>query len=396
VTTLERYAEINPPFGNIEPLGGDRVAFVPMAAVSEDGRLERHETRPLAEVAKGYTAFARGDVLMAKITPCMENGKAALVSCLSTEVGFGSTEFHVLRPRPGVDGRFLFYLVWNHRFREQAAKHMTGSAGQKRVPAAYLRQAKVPLVDPKEQRRIADTLDKAAAIYRKRREGIALTEALLRSSFLEIFGDPVANSKAWPRSTVGDELDVLEYGPRFYNERYSADGVRIVRITDLDVGGRLDFAAMPRMAVDSHDKERYALRPGDVIFARSGATVGKTALVRAEDPECIAGAYFIRLRFKSRISAIFAREVLASESIQRIIAARSRQSAQQNFSGPGIRELPLPVPPRSLQERFEQLTEARRPVLAGIRKAAAESGALFNALLSAAYAGTLSRQGSTQ
>src|SRR5687768_9657308 len=110
-----------------------------MASVSEEGRLVEHELRPIADVAKGYTSFVRGDVLMAKITPCMENGKAVYLRDLATKHGFGSTEFHVLRPRPSVDARFLFYLIWNPRFRAEASKHMTGSAGQKRVPAAFLK-----------------------------------------------------------------------------------------------------------------------------------------------------------------------------------------------------------------------------------------------------------------
>lgn len=360
-----------------------------MAAVSEEGRLEGQETRPLAEVAKGYTTFARGDVLLAKITPCMENGKAALVSNLATDVGFGSTEFHVLRARPGVDARFLFYLIWNEHFRSEAAKNMTGSAGQKRVPALYLKQARVPFVAPKEQRRIADILDKADAIRRKRKKAIAVAEDLMRSAFLEMFGDPVTNPKGWPEGTFADQLDVLEYGPRFYNEKYSDDGVRIVRITDLDQTGLLDFSTMPRLAVSEEEKAKYLLRPGDVIFARSGATVGKTALTNRGDPETIPGAYFIRLRFKPEVRPLFARQVLASERVQQIIISRSRQSAQQNFSGPGIRELPLPVPPRPLQEQLEKIADAQRDLLADCKRGASETGLMLASLMQRAFLGKL-------
>jgi type I restriction enzyme S subunit len=384
--TLERYAEINPSAGPLDRTSLEHVAFVPMAAVTEQGRLENQELRPLAAVAKGYTYFERGDVLMAKITPCMENGKAALVDDLATARGFGSTEFHVLRPRAGVDARFLFYLIWNQRFREEAAKHMTGSAGQKRVPASYLKQARVPLVGPREQCRIADILEKADAIRRKRKEAIALTEELLRSAFLEMFGDPVTNPKGWRPSTFGQEVELLEYGPRFYNEKYSDDGVRIVRITDLDSTGQLDFSAMPRLAVDASDKAKYTLRPGDLIFARSGATVGKTALSMPGDPEAIPGAYFIRLRFNSTVRPLFARQVLASERVQQIIVSRSRQSAQQNFSGPGIRELPLPVPPIEAQDRFEKVANSRRSLLRDCRLAEAESERMFVSLLHQAFA----------
>jgi type I restriction enzyme S subunit len=179
-----------------------------MSAITEEGQLLNQDLRPLAEVAKGYTCFARGDVLMAKITPCMENGKAALVDKLATELGFGSTEFHVLRPRPGTDARFLFHLIWNPRFRAEAARYMTGSAGQKRVPATYLRDAKVPLIGLTEQVRIADILGKVDAIRHKRNETIALTEELLRSTFLEMFGDPVTNPKNWPTGPLISLADI--------------------------------------------------------------------------------------------------------------------------------------------------------------------------------------------
>ena len=81
--------------------------------------------RPFQEVAKGYTSFMNGDVLLAKITPCMENGKAAIVGGLRSEVGFGSTEFHVLRPKPELNAKYLFHFIHNEGFRREAAKNMT-------------------------------------------------------------------------------------------------------------------------------------------------------------------------------------------------------------------------------------------------------------------------------
>lgn len=173
-----------------------------MSDVSEDGTYTISEERPVQDVLKGYTYFARGDVLIAKITPCMENGKAAHVRDLPTDIGFGSTEFHVIRPTKRLDARYLFFLVWNPAFRQMAERHMTGSAGQKRVPTHFLMRVPVPLPSLREQRRIAAILDKADAIRRKRREVIALNEGLLRSAFLEMFGDPVTNPKAWPEKPL--------------------------------------------------------------------------------------------------------------------------------------------------------------------------------------------------
>jgi len=93
------------------------VSFLPMSAVSELGFLSFEELRTYREVKKGYTYFERGDVLIAKITPCFENGKATVTDKIRNQIGFGSTEFHVVRPSPQVDAQYIFFLLWSGFFR---------------------------------------------------------------------------------------------------------------------------------------------------------------------------------------------------------------------------------------------------------------------------------------
>jgi len=110
-----------------------------MPSVSEDGAIDTSIIRPYIEVKNGFTYFAENDVLFAKITPCMENGKGAIARNLHNELGFGSTEFHVLRPIPGkVIPEWIFAITKFPQFRNDAEKQMTGTGGQKRVPAAFL------------------------------------------------------------------------------------------------------------------------------------------------------------------------------------------------------------------------------------------------------------------
>jgi type I restriction enzyme S subunit len=222
---------------------------------------------------------------------------------------------------------------------------------QPNISQGIIQDVKVPLPPLAEQRRIAEILDKADALRAKRRAALAQLDTLTQSIFVDMFGDPVGNSR-WPVASLGSVLTSMRYGPRFYDEEYAEDGIRIVRITDLSEGGSLDYKAMPKLRVAAQDFEKSALRPGDVIFARSGATVGKTALIRNEDPPSIAGAYFIVLRFDERFDPVYADAVLRCPSVRAIVTRRSRQAAQQNFSGPGLRELPFPVPPSDLQREF--------------------------------------------
>jgi len=156
---------------------------VPMAAVSEDGYIAVEEERQISQVSAGFTYFERGDVVVAKITPCVENGKAAHTTNLKHDIGFGTTEFHVLRPGPDIVGRYLFYMIWNPHFRFLAARNMTGSAGQRRVPADFVRRLNIPLPPLPEQRRIAAILDRADVIRRKRRQAIQLAGQLIPAIF---------------------------------------------------------------------------------------------------------------------------------------------------------------------------------------------------------------------
>ena len=121
-------------------------SFVPMPAVTEHGKIDATAIKEYDEVKTGFTYFAENDVLFAKITPCMENGKGAVAKGLHNGIGFGSTEFHVLRPISGkTDPYWIYTLTAFSQFRMDAASNMTGSAGQRRVPASFLENYRVSL-----------------------------------------------------------------------------------------------------------------------------------------------------------------------------------------------------------------------------------------------------------
>lgn len=127
-------------------VSGVIVSFVPMPAVTEHGEIDATAIKEYDEVKTGFTYFAENDVLFAKITPCMENGKGAVAKGLHNGIGFGSTEFHVLRPISGkTDPYWIYTLTAFSQFRMDAASNMTGSAGQRRVPASFLENYRVSL-----------------------------------------------------------------------------------------------------------------------------------------------------------------------------------------------------------------------------------------------------------
>lgn len=161
IAKIEEIAEVNPRLGKAGIPDDLLVSFVPMPAVGAgDGSIDVSQVRPFGEVKKGFTSFQQGDVLFAKITPCMENGKMAVVPKVENGYGFGSTEFHVLRPKPGIDARYLYYYVSSRRFRGEAEHQMTGAVGQKRVPTQYLRECTILLAPLNEQTRIIAEIEK--------------------------------------------------------------------------------------------------------------------------------------------------------------------------------------------------------------------------------------------
>ena len=136
------------------------VSFVPMPGVAAGtGAIDVSQTRSLEEVKKGYTPFREGDVLFAKITPCMENGKIAVVPPLKNGLGFGSTEFHVLRPYCEISVQYIYFFVSSESFRRNAEHNMTGAVGQRRVPTSYLAAQSVPVPPAREQLRIVAKIE---------------------------------------------------------------------------------------------------------------------------------------------------------------------------------------------------------------------------------------------
>lgn len=167
---LMDFCKINPKKINTKEFDDDMiVSFIPMPCVSDIwGKIVKKELRKLGEVKKGYTNFCEGDVLFAKITPCMENGKSAIVDKLENDIGFGSTEFYVLRcDENKLNNKYLHYFVRQKTFRDEAKGEMTGAVGQQRVPKTFLENYKMKVPTIEEQQEIVNILDKLLAKYNK-------------------------------------------------------------------------------------------------------------------------------------------------------------------------------------------------------------------------------------
>ncbi len=386
---LADVCEINPRLPRTHGLvDDDEVSFVAMAAVDEvSGAIKSAEIRRYAEVKKGYTSFSDGDVLFAKITPCMENGKAALAGDLVGGRGFGSTEFHVLRAGDQVMPEWLRYFVRREAFRREAKRNFTGTAGQQRVPASFLQNALIPVPSRAEQQRIVDLLSRAEGIVRLRRLAEQKAAELIPAIFADMFGDPATNPKGLAVVTLGDVLASADYGSSSKASDVDA-GLPMIRMGNVDYSGNVDLSDLKYVDLAPDDVVRFGLKDGDILFNRTNSKelVGKTGLWIG-DREAILASYFIRLRVsEQKAHPFFVWAFMNSSHMKRVLFETARGAiGQANINSRELRAFRVPLPDLDEQARFESRCRDVLALRAQQRHALAKAEATFQALLARAF-----------
>ena len=376
-------AEVNPRVPAALRKDANRVvSFVPMAELSEQGYLRDPLERRLDDVIKGHTYFERGDILLAKITPCLENGKATLTGDLPHDIGFGSTEFHVLRAGPSVDRRYLFYMVWSPQFRFAAGRNMTGTAGQKRVPADFVRRFRIPLPDLHEQQRIASVVETARAV-RRNCILLAASVACLKSSvFCNTFGR-TAPDEELPTMRMSEVVSETQYGtPAKANDQ--GRGLPILRMGNITRAGGLDLSELKWCDVDDEDLQKYTVRRGDLLFNRTNSPelVGKTTVWDRDERFAFAG-YLVRVRLDESLALPeYVAGFLNSPRGKQLLFARAKPSINMsNLSAGEFLRLRIPLPSLELQGRYRSVVHQLARCRELIHRAEAEAGALLTSLL---------------
>ncbi len=390
--TLAEVCEINPRLPKDHALRDDQqVSFVPMASVDETfGTISERHTRAFSEVKKGYTHFRDRDVLFAKITPCMENGKVAIAKDLVSGVGFGSTEFHVLRPGPQVLPEWVFYFIRQNDFRAQAKQNFTGTAGQQRVPTSFLSSSLIPIPSLTEQRRIVDLLSRAEGIVRLRRKAEKKAAELIPALFLDMFGDPAINAKGFPvepLEAVAKIISGVTKGRRLEpRDTIELPYMRVANVKD----GHLDLSEVKTIQVRRNEVEKYRLLPGDLLMTEGGDPdkLGRAALWCGEIETCLHQNHIFKVRSdRARLLPAYLRELAGSQYGKAYflrIAKKTTGIASINRTQLG--RFPVLIPPRTLQTRFVEKSSTVRSIQKRQSAATAKAQASFDALLAEVFA----------
>lgn len=278
-------SEINPKKSEIRTHADSlNVTFVPMDAVSDEyGVIAKPGMRPLGEVRKGYTYFAENDVIFAKITPCMENGKCAIARNLTNSIGFGSTEFHVFRAGPRASSEWLHCLLRSQQLRADAENAMTGAAGQQRVPRDFLLGYEIPVPPLPVQKRLVARIEaqtcRVEAIRKAQQELIGDMREALAGYYAEITA--VAEWKPLREVAPQARRPVTVRAGQSYPEL----GIRSF--------GKGTFHKPAISAEQLGSKRLYHIHPGDLIFNNVFAWEGAVAVVRPEDAGRVGSHRFI-------------------------------------------------------------------------------------------------------
>jgi type I restriction enzyme, S subunit len=385
--TLADVSSINPRPGR-PAAEDDVVSFIGMADVDVNGTTTEGIDRPSSDVSKGYTQFRRGDILVAKITPCFENGKIAQALTRNSRAA-GSTEFHVVRPKPGIlSPRYLHHFLRQPRIRLEGERRMTGSAGQRRVPPSYLAGLQILLPSIEEQERIARILDQSDALLAKRQQSIALLDDLTQSIFLETFGDPASNPKRWEICTIGELIESATYGT---SQKASLVGdFPVLRMGNITTRGEVDTSDLkylPREEV----AEKHTVHRGDILFNRTNSAdlVGKTAVFRGEESMAYAG-YLVRVRVNNLNDPEYISAFLNTDYGKRVLRGMARSIiGMANINARELQSIRIPAAPLGLQRDFAaklRLVESRKKVQGSSLSGLSE---LFSSLQARAFSGEL-------
>ncbi|MDT8389641.1 MAG: restriction endonuclease subunit S [Lentisphaeria bacterium] len=289
---------------------------------------------------------------------------------------------HVLRPKTGVELRFLLRVLQNY----DVTPWITGSTRAK-LTKSGASKIQIPLPPLEEQKRIAAILDKADGIRRKRAEAIKLADEFLKSAFLDLFGDPVTNPKGWAVRRLSEFYSDAKsgtkcgpFGGALKKQEYKLSGIPVWNMDNISVDGRLVGSPSLWISEDKFEQlSSYAVKDGDIIISRAG-TVGKMCVVRSEYGNSIISTNLIRLRLGHGLFPDFF-VALMTHCKGRVGRLKTGPDGAFTHMSTGVLDtFALPYPPPNKQARFVELSNAVEEILKDIREGERQLDALFASL----------------
>ncbi len=335
-----------------------RVSFVPMAHLNEHRiTFKPSDEKELSEVSASYTYFEDNDVLLAKVTPCFENGKAGIARGLLNGIGFGSSEFYVLRSNDQVLPEWIYFCVMHSIFRDAAVAQMTGTGGLQRVPRDYVENFQVPLPPLEVQKEIVAEIEG----YQKVIDGAR--------AVLDNYRPHIPIHPDWPMVELGEALMSVGSGvtPRGGKETYVQEGILFIRSQNV-LFGMCDFSDAAYITPETHEEmNRSRVRRDDVFLNITGASIGRSAVMEL-DIEANVNQHVAILRTKPDLLPLFLSTFLNSDTGQRQIDGFQAGASREALNYSQIRQMKIPLPPLATQQDIVAEIEAEQALVAANRE----------------------------
>lgn len=361
VKPLAQVCQIKPPKAEARKklAGSALVSFVPMEDLGIESKFfAPTQSRPLVDVSGSYTYFADGDVLLAKITPCFENGKLGIASNLTNGVGFGSSEFMVFRPDQTLSKEWLYYFLSRDSFRNEGAGCMSGAVGHKRVAKEFIENYPIPLPPQTEQQRLVAVLDVALESIAKAKsnaeQNLRNTRAIFESHLQAVFSE---RGPAWVETTVGDAIRFIDYRGKTPNK--TKRGLRLITAKNVKMG-HVQQTPMEFVAEESYDSwmTRGIPRRGDVLFTTE-APLANVAQLDTDDRVVFAQRIIIMQPDSEKLDSTFLKYLLLSQPVQQRILTRGTGATVQGIKASLLKTIEIAFP-NSLSDQRRIVTKLDR------------------------------------
>jgi len=333
-----------------------RVSFVPMAALGENRMyFAPPDTKQIQELGSSYTYFAEGDVLVAKVTPCFENGKAGVARSLVNGVGFGSSEFYVLRPSDQVLAEYVYFCVTSTAFRQPAIDQMTGTGGLQRVPKDFVENFLIPLPPLDVQREIVAEIEG----YQRVIDG---ARAVVHN-----YRPRIVAETSWPLVRLEEICETITDGDHQPPPK-STSGVPFVTIGNIGDDGVLDLSDTFFVSHAYYDALKPTRKPqvGDILFTVTGS-YGRPAVVPRGVSFCFQ-RHIALLRPSPGILSEFLYVLLCSEGVVQQAHAAATGVAQKTVSLGALREFRVPLPTLDTQRDIIGGINEERAIVAATKE----------------------------
>lgn len=330
------------------------------------------------------SSVSKGDILMPMIGTI---GNPVLVKT-EKEFAIKNVALFKLAENEKIDSKFFYYCLKSESIVNQLAKNKRGGT-QSFVSLSNIRDLKIPLLNIETQKKIVEVLDKAQSLIDKKKEQIDLLDELIKSRFIEMFGDPMINPYNWKKMTL-NEVSVRkgEYGSNVSAIEYKENAPRYIRITDIDENGKLNDS---KVTIENLDEfKKYKLNEGDILFARTGATVGKTFRYKKDYGECLFAGYLIRFIPRAElINPDFLFVFTKTNFYKTWINSKQNIVAQPNINAKQYGDLEIILPPIELQNEFAEFVTKTDSIRSKMEASLSELEDNFNSLMQKAFKGEL-------